>query len=401
MRLPVAGHVRLPVPSREPAPQCAHLGRAEDPFTRGAHASDEHRCYAHMQRERIDLGHQKRFCLTSAHGTCPFLLVNAREVKRDWLAETRTWWRNVSPDRQGLTAAQLGQWVGLGVAAIRRAAVLVVAAVRWLARLVLQTWRSVRPQPAPVALASEAELVVVSEVADSEVVVPEVLVSEVVASQTFVSEVLVLEVEPISATAETAPPPLDETPVTTEGPHADAREWFLRAKNAETLDDLVKCLERAHALDPDNDMVSFNLEWAKERRETQKQAAKAAKAAPTPEKPAHAAPYSARKRRNLLVVVAMAVFNLVRTAAALGVLAVGGAVLFSGLPARVRDDLLTHVGSPPTPWLPDLSGLSSLVHVPLAGGYDLGMTVPYAIGFLAMFVGFGLLHREPSLSPRR
>jgi hypothetical protein len=42
----------------------------------------------------------------------------------------------------------------------------------------------------------------------------------------------------------------------------------------------------------------------------------------------------------------------------------------------------------------------SLVHVPLGGGYDLGLTVPYAIGFLALFVGLGILRREPSLGGR-
>jgi hypothetical protein len=43
-----------------------------------------------------------------------------------------------------------------------------------------------------------------------------------------------------------------------------------------------------------------------------------------------------------------------------------------------------------------------LVHVPLGGGYDLGLALPYALGFLAMFIGMSLLHRniEPSRGGR-
>jgi hypothetical protein len=94
--------------------------------------------------------------------------------------------------------------------------------------------------------------------------------------------------------------------------------------------------------------------------------------------------------------LAAALIGLVRTSAGLVVLAVGGVVILAGLPASLRTDLLSAVGGPPTPWLPDVSGLASLVHVPLGGGYDLGTAFPYAIGFLAVFIGFGLLHRQPS-----
>src|SRR5438067_100174 len=96
------------------ATQCAHLGLAADPLNRGQHANDEHRCYFGLGRERIDLAHQRRFCLTAAHDRCPFLLVNARSSarldgasawdrfvgqKQDWVTRTRDWWRNVSPAR--------------------------------------------------------------------------------------------------------------------------------------------------------------------------------------------------------------------------------------------------------------------------------------------------------------
>jgi hypothetical protein len=201
--------------------------------------------------------------------------------------------------------------------------------------------------------------------------------------------------EALALAAHPHPDPLPEG----EGGHeyADAREWFWRAKNAETLDDVVKCLERAHTLDPENEMVAFNLEWAKERREAQRQAARA-------KPPRQALPsqqptlYSAPRRSGFVRIVGAvvgAIVSLVRTSAALTALALGGALILSGLPARLRDELFSTVGTP-TPWLPDSSGLTSLVHVPIGGGYDLGMAFPYAIGFLALFIGFGLLHRGPS-----
>jgi hypothetical protein len=352
--------MRLPVGNRETAAQCPHLGLAEDPFKRGAHAAEEHRCYAHLGRERIDLGHQKRFCLTSAHGTCPFLLVNAREVKRDWIAEGRTWWRSVSPAHQDLTAAQLGRWVGLGVAAAAWAATQVARFAVCVAKLLLQTWRSVRPHPT-------AAIVEVEDVAP--------MVAQIDAAPAIV----VVEAEPLVK---------EEVPLTVG--REDAKEWFWRAKNAETLDDLIKCLERAHALDPGNEMIASNLDLAKERREVKRKVAKVKPPRKAATPPLHL--YS-RPRTNIVMRLATALLGLLRTSAGLAVLAVGGVVLVSGLPARVRSEL-------PTPWLPDVSGLTSLVHVPLGGGYDLGMAFPYAIGFLALFVGFGLLHREPSPSGR-
>src|SRR5215207_8485233 len=92
---------------KAPPAECAHLGLSADPFARLPRASDEHRCYAQLVRERIDLGHQRRFCLASAHASCPFLLLSPNAPRRGWLVQARAGWRNVSPARPALTAAQL------------------------------------------------------------------------------------------------------------------------------------------------------------------------------------------------------------------------------------------------------------------------------------------------------
>ena len=61
--------------SRQPQKSCPHLGVANDPFGHGDKPSDDHRCYLYMQRDRIDLVHQKGFCLSSAHHKCPWLMI--------------------------------------------------------------------------------------------------------------------------------------------------------------------------------------------------------------------------------------------------------------------------------------------------------------------------------------
>jgi hypothetical protein len=41
--------------------------------------------------------------------------------------------------------------------------------------------------------------------------------------------------------------------------------------------------------------------------------------------------------------------------------------------------------------VPDASAVTALVQVTLAGGYEIGSALPYGLGFLALFVGLGLL----------
>jgi len=72
LRLKVLAGVTL---SRQPQKSCPHLGSANDPFNHGPSAADDHRCYLYMQRDRIDLLHQKSFCLSTAHHNCPWLMI--------------------------------------------------------------------------------------------------------------------------------------------------------------------------------------------------------------------------------------------------------------------------------------------------------------------------------------
>jgi hypothetical protein len=312
-----------------------------------------------MVGERIDLAHQRRFCMTSAHTGCPFLMVSASETGRDWPTRARAWWRFVSPAHSALTAAQLGHMAGLGAAAVGNAA-----------QLTLQTWRTVRPQ------ANHPDLIA-HEVPDH------VLAQEVLAQEVLVEE--------------------DPTPVAVLEPvgsaDMDAREWFWRAKNADTLDELVACLERAHGLEPGNAMIASNLEWAILRRDAQREANKA-KRAKAPQRPPAATVWTAQSRPGPALRALALILDLCRATLALAAFVVAAALLCSSLPEQAREALLSTIGVPAW-WLPDAGRVTSLVRVPLGGGYDLGQALPYTLGFLAMFVGMGLLHREPSPSGRR
>jgi hypothetical protein len=334
------------------ADKCPHLGSADDPLSRQPRASDEHRCYAGAGRERIDLDHQRRFCLGSSYASCPFLTVNDAHIGPvEWIS---AWWRNVSPARPALTAAQLGQVAELGAA----------AAGGWLshlALLTLETWRIARPQ-------REAPPLIVTASAPP---------------------VAMAVYEPAAHVVVSATPPDSEPPPST------ANAWFSRAKTAETLDEVIDCLKRATALEPDNQLFASSLERAKERRDAHRQAAKAKPVAPAASGPMRIA----GRRPNPLAGVANAIRASVRLALSITALLLGSAWLLSALPAPTRQALLSASGLQIT-WLPDPRGVTSLVHVPLGGGYDLGLAVPYAIGFLALFVGLGILRREPSLSGR-
>jgi hypothetical protein len=100
--------------SGQPQKSCPHLGASADPFTHQHQPSEDHRCYLWMQRDRIDLAHQKGFCLTTAHHRCPWLMVRhpnatpplSKRLPRILLGLPRTAWA-------GLRLAP-----GLGMAAI-------------------------------------------------------------------------------------------------------------------------------------------------------------------------------------------------------------------------------------------------------------------------------------------
>ncbi len=54
---------------------CRHLGLNDSPAQRQELPSSSHRCYLWQQRDEIDLGHQREYCFTPKHASCPWLLV--------------------------------------------------------------------------------------------------------------------------------------------------------------------------------------------------------------------------------------------------------------------------------------------------------------------------------------
>jgi len=49
---------------------------ANDPFQRQDSPTEEHRCYLWMQRDRIDLDHQRNYCLSSLYRDCPWVQIS-------------------------------------------------------------------------------------------------------------------------------------------------------------------------------------------------------------------------------------------------------------------------------------------------------------------------------------
>ena len=443
--------MKLIATRQAPSLTCPHLGLASDPFNHKPGASDEHRCYAEMGRERIDLGHQRRFCLASAHTSCPFLMVSPLAPKGGRLMQqARAGWRNVSPVRPALSAVQLGLVVELAAAAARAAVplarrgfALAMRYARLVVAVVLQAWQTVRPQRVPATVlthevATADEMVYAEPVAAPVTAEPIAVAEPVYAPMTAMAhsasvahdpwaDTRPVEVEtwaPLAAEVEEPTAPVEIPPLAATAYHGDdlvalgiaaveeGREaegyalfkraterhsddvaaWFWRAKTAETLDELIDCLTRANHLEPENALIASNLEWALQRRELNREAEKAAKAA---EKLAKApAPSPLRQKRpGPLSRAARGVLDLLRIGLAIGVLGLGAGWLLSGLPAQLRDIVLQPIGLGNMPLL-DASRLTSLVHIPLGGGYDAASALPYWMGFFAVFVGLGLLQRE-------
>ncbi|MBV8084816.1 MAG: hypothetical protein JO247_08370 [Chloroflexi bacterium] len=102
LRLRVLAGVSI---SRQPAKACPHLGAAADPFTHEDRPSEDHRCYLWMQRDRIDLVHQKGFCLTSAHHKCPWLMVRRPDAPQPITKRLPVWGRAVPAQAWALACA--------------------------------------------------------------------------------------------------------------------------------------------------------------------------------------------------------------------------------------------------------------------------------------------------------
>src|SRR5579862_9830588 len=112
LRLKVLAGVTV---TRQPQKSCPHLGTASDPFSHGSGPADEHRCYLYMQRDRIDLLHQKSFCLSTAHHKCPWLMIRRPDAPPP-----------LSQRLRGAFAGGLRPAFGLAFSALRRVPALAI-----------------------------------------------------------------------------------------------------------------------------------------------------------------------------------------------------------------------------------------------------------------------------------
>jgi hypothetical protein len=365
------GRLPLPVRSQTEQPKaCPQLGLAADPFTNAARPDDEHRCYANLARERIDLGHQQRFCLASTYKRCPFLAVAPRQDGMP--ARARAWWRTVSPALPALVSPQPGlrPWLG-GLAAL--------ASALW------QAFVSRLHRPAAAHAAEASETIVESPVA---LITPSAPIEPVVEAQPATTNEHELVHEGIAALE--AGHDLDAYQLfkrATQADKRDLRAWYWRAKTSETLNEVIDCLERAYALDQDNEQIASNLASARERQ----QALKNRPPASSNVNAAEAAPGVWLRRRPTFAQRAIRfVIELGRIQTALAAFAVGAVWLLTALPPALRTTILGVSGLSSLS-LPDTSRLTELAHLSLTSGYDVGSALPFAIGFLALFVGVGLM----------
>lgn len=457
-------HAQLLQRKRTSAPQCPHLGLADDPLQRESRVSDAHRCYVGLGRERVDLGHQQRFCLSACHTRCPFLIVS--EPESGLLDQIGTWSRNVSLRDQALAlgrhARALGDlaqqtWSTARPALTRPALTLPTLGRPALARPALSDpalsssalsdpaltlplhaaatpplTLTTPPPPAsapvtalatasasapPAALASEVapapgataaaapgrapapallprgghlnpglqalmRLAIPAAPATPEDATPVGLVTEAV-TDTDDADLVAQGIAAIEASDESRAYALFKR--ATERAPRDPRTWFWRAKTSETIEEVILCLKQAHEFDPNNALIASNLQWAVQRRD-------AARARPerAPSPVARAIEQrGARAGRTLLALL----MDLVFTAAAFLAIATGGVLLFSALPAALRAQFSSNAAFSAIPVV-DLSAMTELLHLPLGGGYDAGMAVPYTVAMLALMVGVRLLRAD-------
>ncbi|HYY90000.1 MAG TPA: hypothetical protein VFA49_14480, partial [Chloroflexota bacterium] len=367
----------LPLPGRGARPRlCPHLGLASDPFKHYPGANEEHRCYASLGRERVDLAHQRRFCLASSYGRCPFLTV--KDGSNGPLERIWAWGRVVSPIPQawaGIPRRPEGSPWAPSTAALmrelaRQAVPLTIMAWATLVALLagarerFSGARTSSPQPAMRLRMATASRSAMESMAGG-VVAPAAPGMPVAAPATPIGPAMPIVpgmpvaqpavppigqpmpsvvpgapmppvpplhvalaapgiAEPLQASmwepvehaaaapmAEPRPAPvaagLAEPPpapvaagmaMTDDGDlvdrgvlalergdeaaayrlfkqatDADPRElraWFWRAKTAESLDEVISCLQRALALEPGSTQIKANLDWAIQRREQAK-----------------------------------------------------------------------------------------------------------------------------------
>ena len=400
----------LPLPRRRSRPRlCPHLGLAGDPFKHYPNANEQHRCYANLGRERIDLGHQRRFCLTSCYSRCPFLTVQETGL----LERIRAWGRAVSPAPQVLVGVprrpQGSPWGSPRPATFAAGARLawalavqvsrLLVALAWSAYVLaaerVASWQAARSR-------ARARVTVAQPVAAPVMEVPPMLpqeppqverialpMCEESAEVDQAADLVEGGISALEAGDEPAAYALFKR--ATRSDPRDLRAWFWRAKTAESLDEVITCLEQAHALEPGNSQITANLDSAKQRREHARSASKAASRAKSSEARAAAGPWTPRPPRRL-VHLGGCVCELMRTLTAVAAFSVGAAWLLSGLPPEVRQ-AVTAAGGLGTLPVPDATTV--FAHLPFSfpvfDGYPTASALPYGLGFLGEFVGLGLL----------
>jgi hypothetical protein len=427
------GGLSFGVPGRKARPRlCPHLGLATDPFKHYPGANEDHRCYANMGRERIDLAHQRRFCLASCYSRCPFLTVKETGLfERIW-----AWGRAVSPIPQaqaGIPRRPLGSpWGSPSVVAARRLArvygpmlaALAAELSPGLVRLTLWVVRRTRPVLQTIARRLAAARVQwhARRTAVAAPVVPVAPVAPVAPVVPVVAPPLVEAPEVVPACApepaEAAPEPVmivstvgdvdlaeqgiraleagDETAAyalfrrATERQPRDLRAWFWRAKTADSLDEVITCLEKALALEPANTQVKANLDSAMHRREQARAQKAASKSKPVPTSPL-AARHGSRGLR-AFVQLGYSLRELTRTLTAVAAFGVGAAWLLSALPPELRQAVSAAGGLASLP-VPDAATVFAQLplSLPVLDGYATTSALPYGLGFLGEFIGLGLL----------
>jgi hypothetical protein len=165
-----------------------------------------------------------------------------------------------------------------------------------------------------------------------------------------------------------------------------ARAWFLRGKTAETLDEMIACFERAQVLEPRDAQIASNLIWATQRRDAARAQTVARKsAARKPSRPRSA---------SLVYRAGRFALGLDRVAAALAAFAIAGAWVVSALPAELRLKVGELLDAQALDGLMRVAGEGSVGLVRVAGEGPLGSALPFGVGFLALFVGLGVLSGE-------
>lgn len=76
---------------------CPHLGLVDTRTFHHPAPSDNHRCYLWDQGDRIDLTHQKNFCLTDAYPYCPWITIGTAVTESFWQRQLREFWEDAQP----------------------------------------------------------------------------------------------------------------------------------------------------------------------------------------------------------------------------------------------------------------------------------------------------------------